>query len=69
VLLTSLIDAVEERVIAVYDIPGAFLHTAQSDIVNVKMTGELVELLVEICPTAYTDYVIWENGKWLYTYV
>jgi hypothetical protein len=55
--------AVEERVIAVYDIPGAFLHTAQTDIVHIKMTGELVELLVEICPTSYTDYVIWENGK------
>jgi hypothetical protein len=59
VLLTSVIDAVEERVIAVYNIPGAFLNTAQTDIVHFKMTGELVE----ICPTSYTDYVIWENGK------
>jgi hypothetical protein len=63
VLLTSMVDAYEKRVIAVYDIPGAFLHTMQTDIVHMKMTGEMAEFLVSVCPKTYSIYIIVENGK------
>jgi hypothetical protein len=60
VLLTSMIDAYEERTVGVYDIPGAFLHAKQTDLTYVKMTGEAVNFIVEISPSTYKDYVITE---------
>ena len=31
-----------------------------------KITGVLVDLLVEMAPEIYKDYVVFENGKNLY---
>jgi hypothetical protein len=36
VLLTSMIDAYEERTIGVYDTPGAFLHSKLDETVHMK---------------------------------
>ena len=63
VILTSIIDASEEREIAVYDIPGAFLHAKLPDVVHMKVAGELATLLVQVDPDTYKDFVIMEKGK------
>ena len=62
-LLTSVLDAYEIRAIGVYDIPGAFLHTKQTDTVYIKMTGDVAEFLVAVCPRTYSEFVTVENGK------
>jgi hypothetical protein len=35
--------AYEERIVGVYDIPGAFLHAKQTDLTCIKMTDETVK--------------------------
>jgi hypothetical protein len=43
VLITSMLYAYEERIVGVYDIPGAFLHAKQTDLTCIKMTDETVK--------------------------
>jgi hypothetical protein len=62
VLLTSIIDASEGRVVAVYDIPGAFLHPTLEEVVHVKVTGALTKFLMSIDEKLYSDFVINEKG-------
>jgi Reverse transcriptase (RNA-dependent DNA polymerase) len=62
VILTSVIDAAEERVIGVYDIPGAFLHSKLPDTVYMKVTGTLTRFLVAVAPDIYSSFVVTENG-------
>jgi hypothetical protein len=63
VILTSVIDAAEEREVAVYDIPGAFLHAELPDIVHMKVTGDLARLLIHVAPDVYARFKIMENEK------
>ena len=63
VLLTSIIDAAEERSVGIYDIPGAFLHSKLPDIVHMKMTGAMLKCLVAVAPEKYSNFVISENGQ------
>jgi hypothetical protein len=58
-----MLDAHEERVIGVYDIPGAFLHAKQTDLTHVRMTDDAAKLLAEISPNTYKDYTTSERGK------
>jgi len=60
VLLTCIIDAEEERDVAVIDIPNAFIQTRiedESDMATIKLRGVLVDILVDIAPDVYKDYV------------
>jgi len=60
VILTSVIDAVEERETAVIDIPNAFIQTVVTDKekrVIIRLRGMLVDMLVKIAPAVYKDYV------------
>jgi hypothetical protein len=60
VLLTCIIDAEEERDVAVIDIPNAFVQTRveeEKDMAFIKIRGVLVDILVEIAPEVYKDYV------------
>jgi len=60
VLLTCIIDAEEGRDVAVIDIPNAFIQTRvedEKDMVIIKIRGILVDILVEIAPGFYDDYV------------
>ena len=53
VILTSMIDAIEERDIAIVDIPNAFIQTEVTDEnkrVIVCICGMLVDILVKIAP-------------------
>ena len=63
VLITAVIDALEERDVAVVDIPNAFVQTRMDDEkVIMKMRGKLVDLMCVIAPDVYTKYVTIENG-------
>jgi hypothetical protein len=60
VLLSCIIDAEEERDVAVIDIPNAFVQTRvedEKDMAIIKIRGVLVDILVEIAPDVYKSYV------------
>ena len=67
--LTSIVDAKERRDIMTCDIPNAFIQASMPAIDNggekvmMKMTGILLELLLELAPETYGPYVVFENGK------
>jgi hypothetical protein len=59
-LLSCIIDAEEERGVAVVDIPNAFIQTRvenEKDMAFIKIRGILVDILVEIAPDVYKSYV------------
>ena len=75
VLLTAGIEAKENRDVATYDIPNAFIQThveerdAQGDRIVMKIRGAMVDMLLEIDET-YRGYVVMENGqKTLYVHI
>ena len=51
------------------DVPNAFIQTSMppleegAECVIMKITGVLVDLLVQIAPEVYADYVVFENGR------
>jgi hypothetical protein len=60
VLLTCIVDAEEERDIAVVDIPNAFIQTKiknKKDMAIIKIRGVLVDFLLEIAPEFYGPYI------------
>jgi hypothetical protein len=64
VILTSLIDAKEERAIATIDVPNAFIQTVVEDKkkrVIIRIRGMLVDMLVKIAPEVYGDYVAFDK--------
>ena len=63
VFLTCGIDAHEGHDVAIVDIPNAFIQTDHSgEMVIMKIKGELAQILVEVCPELYKDYVAYKNG-------
>ncbi len=65
ILMTAVIDAKERRDVMTNDIPNAFVQTAlpkDKEKVLLKMTGSLVDMLIELDST-YASYVITEDGK------
>jgi hypothetical protein len=61
VLLLCIIDAEEERDVAVIDIPNAFIQTCvedEKDMAVIKIRGVLVDVLVEIAPGVYKKYAM-----------
>ena len=63
VFLTAVIDAMEGREVAVVDIPGAFMQADMDELVHVRLTGKMAELLLEIDPEMYGPYVVKEKGE------
>ena len=60
VLLTCIIDAEEERDVAVIDIPHAFIHTKiedEKDMAIIKVRGILVDFLLDLDKDLYGPYV------------
>ena len=60
VILTSMVDAMEEREVAIVDIPNAFVQTEVADKkkrVIVCICGILADFLVKMAPDVYKDYV------------
>jgi hypothetical protein len=60
VLLTSIVDAIEERCTAIIDVPNAFIQTVVEDKskqVIIRIRGMLVDILVKIAPEIYGPFV------------
>jgi hypothetical protein len=70
ILITGVIDAKQKRDVMTLDIPNAFVQTKiplDGDKIIMKIRGQLVDILLEICPGVYDDYVRFEGkSKVLY---
>jgi hypothetical protein len=62
-LLTAMIDAIENRDVAVVDIPGAFMQVDMDDLVHVRFYEKSVEILPEIDHEMYSPCVTYERGE------
>ena len=63
VFLMAVIDAWENRKVAVLDVPGAFMQVDMDELVHVQFEGEMVDKLLEIDHDLYASYISEENGK------
>jgi hypothetical protein len=64
VFLMAIIDALENRDVAVVDIPGAFMQVDLDDeTIHVSLAGKMVELLLEIDHELYKPYLMQERGE------
>ena len=66
ILILGMIDAHEGRDMMTADIPNAFIQANMPDggeRVIMKITGVLVDLMVQMPPEIYGPYVVYENGK------
>jgi hypothetical protein len=69
VLITAVIDAKENREVAVVDMPNAFVTTENEKLADhhevdlMKIRGKLVDILVQVDPELYGPYVTYENGQ------
>jgi hypothetical protein len=71
ILITGVIDAKQGRDVMTLDIPNAFVQTPipeREEKIIMKIRGRLVDILIDICPGVYDDYVIYE-GKYKVLYV
>jgi hypothetical protein len=71
ILITGVIDAKQKRDVMTLDVPNAFVQTPipkSGDKIIMKIRGSLVDILLEICPGVYDEYVIYE-GKQKILYV
>ncbi len=73
IMLTAVIDATKRRDVMTSDIPNAFIQAEMKEVndgderVMMKITGVLVDMLVELNPQLYGPYVVYEKrGKVLY---
>ena len=58
-----MIDALENRDVAVLDVPGAFMQADIDELVHVRFTGEMVRMLLQIDEQMYSEYVVTERGE------
>eukprot|EP00978_Attheya_sp_CCMP212_P001665 scaffold3444_cov50-Attheya_sp.AAC.1 len=66
IIITSVIDAKQNRDVMTSDVPNAFvqLEIDQSgEKIVMKIKGVLVDMLVEMCPEIYQDYVVRTHRK------
>ena len=59
----AVVDAWENRKVAVLDVPGAFMQVDMDELVHVRFEGEMVDKLLEIDHDLYASYVSMESGK------
>ena len=57
VFLTALIEAYDERAVAIFNIPGAFLHNETDKNVIMVLEGPLAETMVQVNPSLYRNYI------------
>jgi hypothetical protein len=46
--ITAMVDVLEARIVAIVDLPGAFIQVDTNTLVLVRFVGKMVELLLEI---------------------
>jgi hypothetical protein len=71
ITITGVIDAKQKRDVMTLDIPNAFVQakiTLDGDKIIMKIQGQLVDILLELCPGVYDNYAI-DEGKHKILYV
>ena len=63
VFMTAVIDAMENRTVAVVDIPGAFMQADMDPGVYMRIDGAMADLLMEIDYDMYHPHMVKEKGK------
>ena len=63
IFITSVIDAKDDRQVAVVDLPGAILHEDNAEDVIMFMKGRLAELMMMEAPQTYQKYVMIESEQ------
>ena len=63
VFLMAVVDAWENRKVAVLDVPGAFMQVDMDKLIHVWFHGEMVDKLLEIDHELYSSYVTEEQGE------
>jgi hypothetical protein len=69
ILLTAVRDAHEERDVMTCNIPNAFIQALMPEVkdgderVMMKITGVLVDMLVELNPELYGPYLVYERNR------
>ena len=69
IMITAVIDALEKRDKMSADVPNAFIQTRMPKVKEgnartiMKITGVLVDMLVEMEPDIYGPYVVYEKGR------
>ena len=61
VFLMAVVDAWENKKVAVLDVPGAFMQVGMDELVHVRFRGEMVDKLLEINHDLYSSYVTEEK--------
>lgn len=61
-MLTLMIDALEERDVATADVEGAYLHADMDNFTLLKLTGEAVGIMCKVNPIN-KKFVVMENGR------
>jgi len=62
-MLSCAIDAKERRRVMTCDVPGAFMQADIDELVHVRLTGPLAELLAKVDPDLYRKFMTTEGGK------
>ena len=70
-MATLLIDAREERDVAIFDVPGAYLHAElpKDKFVLLKLEGPFVDIMCEVNPEYKEDVMFEGNKKVLYVQI
>ena len=63
VFMTAVIDAMENRTVAVVDIPGAFMQADMDPGVYMRIDGAMADLLMEIDYDMYHPHMVKEKGN------
>ena len=63
VFMTAVIDAMENRTVAVVDTPGDFMQADMDPGVYMRIDGAMAELLMEIDHDMYHPHMVMEKGK------
>jgi hypothetical protein len=60
----AVINALEGREVAIVEIPSAFMQVdLEDETIHVRLTGKMVDLLLEIDRELYKPYLVWERGE------
>ena len=69
IFLTGVIDAKEQRAIAILDISNAFLHAEKYENILMLLRGRLAEMTVQMDPSMYRKYVTYSSNGQAMLYV
>ena len=61
--MTTVIDAMEDRSVVVLDVLGTFKQAEIDVLLHVRLTGAMVNMLLQIDHEMYKDYIVTEKGE------